>query len=164
MKLGVDLAGGERLGARGEIVINRREVRKAQAEHAENVVGVLHHAARAHAHRDASAAQIGDRPNRGIGARDEEQRPGIHRGRHADVDRLRERRLTVLGAADPVRGHEAEFDVACVQAIGVLDTRRTRFQDRHGLQHRMPVKNHLERLALAMKRAVALRGTDASCH
>ena len=57
--------------------------------------------------RRSATERIGE-----FGARDEEQRPRVHRRRHADVDRPRERRLAVLGAADPVRGHEAELDRA----------------------------------------------------
>ena len=54
LELGIDVARRQRLGAGGEIEIDRRELRKAHAERAENDVGMLYHAARARADRDAT--------------------------------------------------------------------------------------------------------------
>ena len=53
---------------------------------------------------------------------------------------LRERRLAVLGAADPVRGHEAELDLARVQAVGVLDAGGVCGQHLDRRQRRLPVE------------------------
>ena len=58
MELGVDRTCRKRIGAGGEIEIDRGEVRKAHAERAQDRVHVLHHAAGREPDRDALAAQI----------------------------------------------------------------------------------------------------------
>ena len=112
------------LRARGKIDVDRDKIGKAQAQHAEYVVRMLHHSAGLQSHRNAFAPQSGNRADVRVGARDEEQWADVHRRRHQDVDRLIERRLATFGAADPVRGDEPEFDVAGVQSVRVFDAGR----------------------------------------
>jgi hypothetical protein len=96
LELGIDVARGQRLGASGEVEIDRRELGKAHAERAENTVGMLYHAARARADRDATRPQVGKRSDRRLRPHDEEQRAGVHQRHHGKVDRLGERSLPVL--------------------------------------------------------------------
>jgi hypothetical protein len=160
LELGVDLARRQGGGAGGEIEIGRQEVGKAHAERAEKAVGVLHHAARAQPHRDPAAAQIGERPDRRLRPHHEEQRAGIHRRRHGERERAGERCLAALRAADPVRRHEAELDLARVQAKGVLRAGGIGFQNLDGRQGRPPLQHRLERLSLGVEGPVALGGAD----
>ena len=105
-----------------------------------------------------------DAANRRGGTCDEEQRPGIHRHRHAQIDRLDERDLAVPGAADPIRGHEAELDLAIRKAPRIVDARGFRFQHLDRRESRVPIEDRLERAALAVEGAVALRCADAQRH
>ena len=157
---------GQRLGASGEVEIDRRELGKAHAERAENTVGMLYHAARARADRDATRPQVGKRSDRRLRPHDEEQRAGVHQRRHGKVDRLGERSLPVLRAADPVRGHEAELDLARLQAICVLRAGGLGLQNFDRNEFRLPLEYDLEGAALAVEveGAVVFRGADSDCH
>src|SRR5262249_50840683 len=83
---------------------------------------------------------------------------------HADVDRAREWRLAVPGAADPVRGHEAELDVRRAQPVGVLDAGRARFKHLDRAQRPAAVEQRLEGHSLTAEGAVALRRANPYRH
>ena len=102
--------------------------------------------------------------DRRLRAHDEKQRARVHRRRHGEIDRPLERRLAVFGAADPVRRHEAEFDLARVQAIGVFRAGGFAFHDLERRQGRTAFEQRLERAALAIEGAVALGGADPDRH
>jgi hypothetical protein len=154
-------AAGQRLGAGSEVEEYWRDIGEGQAERAENHPRMLGHAALLRADHEAPAPQIGHRAQIRIGASDEEQRPGIHRRHHAQIDFLRERRLAGLGAADPVRRHEAEVDVVSLEPVGVLHAGVRRRADIDRRQRRHAVEHRLERKTLTQKRAVRLRRADA---
>ena len=164
LQLGIDFACGQGLGPGGKVEINRRKLGKAHAERAENSVGVLHHPARARADRDAPSAQVGKRSDRRFRPHDEEQRACIHRRDHGKIDRMGERRLAVLCAPDPVRGHEAELDLVRLQSIGVFGAGGLRLQELDRSELRFPLEDGLEGAALAVEGAVAFGGADPDCH
>jgi len=124
-------------------------------------MNVLHHTAPKGAHGHAPASQVTHGFYRRFGKGDKKNRTGVGWRDHAQRDPTGKRRYPTLGPLDPVGGHEAEFDLASVEAIGVIDARQSRLNDALPFAWVGPVEKLGDRQRLGMKGAAGLRGADS---
>ena len=164
MELHVDLAGHKRVGAFGETQVHRRETVEGNAQHFEDRLNMLFHAAAFGADGHPFAGEIGDGSYRRVSEADKTHGPGIGRRHHADGDIFRKRRRGIFGAADPVRRHEAELESAGVELIGVVNTRVAGLDDAL-ISHSTPAVEKLrDRLPLGIKCPAELRSSHSNRH
>ncbi len=160
MKLHVDGAGHQRCRAFCKAHMQRRKAIERNSQHVEDRVDVLLHAAALGADRDPLAPEIGHGLDRRARKLHEAHRPGIGRRNHAHGDRLGERGGGVLGAADPIRRHEAELELAAIKLLGVVNARVGGLHNAFVIIRASAIEQLGNRLALSIKRAAVLRSSN----
>ena len=165
LELRIDLARGEHVGAAGEVDIDSLQIVGSNSESGKDRLGMLRHAVVLEADGDLSVAQIGDFSKPGIGANHEEVRADVHRRRNPQIDWTVERRLALFRGGNPWRRHEAEIDLARMQAIGVLDAHaQRRLHDLDSGHGRVALERGFQREPLRVEGAAALPGPDPNGH
>ena len=110
LPLRIDLSRFKRLPALFERKINRRKIIERNTEHTKNRVNMLHHAAALRANCHAFADHVPDQTQGAVVADNKKHRARIHRRNVPDRYLVFERRISAIGAPDPVRCHETKVD------------------------------------------------------
>src|SRR5262245_24818917 len=164
MKLHVNSAGNQRIGAIEETQVYGCEAIERNAQHVEDRVDMLLHAAAFGADGDAFAFEVSNGLYRRAGKFDETHWPGIGGRHHAQSDLLGERRYSVLGPANPIGRHEAKLEIAAIELLGIMNARVAGLHDTVVVVTMGTIKKLGERLTLCVKRPAEFRSANSYHH
>src|SRR6266576_5282775 len=108
--------------------------------------------------------EVGARLDRRIRQFDEKHWAGVGWCHHAQRDFAFKRRGRVLRAADPVRRHETELELAAVELLGVVNARVARFNETLLGLRASAVEKLGECQPLGIKSSAVLRSTHFNRH